>query len=419
MLRILPAAASVVAICVGALALVGWFFDIELLKRISPHFVAVNPASATLFILAGIALALSIRKERSGLACGFAKVLSGIVLLAALAKIIGLVMHWHPNIDEILFAGKLSAPQDKLPNRMAPNTALTFFLIGAALLTLDRPVKRFSPSQMFAVLAGFGALLPLIGYVFEVESFRGLAAFIPMALHTAITFLILASGLYFARPETPLAQVFASHDSCGVLARRLLPAAIGLTLLLGWLRLQGELLGYYDGRFGLALYAFGNCVLFGLLIRWTVATLSKVETDRAATHRALSESSSALQDTLRQVKLVIDHAREIICTLDEEGRFISVNAASAEVLGVPESDLLHKSFCDQHAPEDRHKIETVFRDLKAGLIAKNFEARCRRRDHSFAEITWSIQSSPHYRKTFCVGRAQDNGKRMGQDLFLA
>src|SRR5439155_14865600 len=113
-------------------------------------------------------------------------------------------------------------------------------------LNLNLPTKRLSHTQPLAILIGFGALLPITGYAYGVHSFRGLASFIPMALHTAVTFLILAVALFFAVPEAPLAQVFATNDPRGVLARRLFPLAVMLTLLLGWARVYGERLELYE-----------------------------------------------------------------------------------------------------------------------------------------------------------------------------
>lgn len=42
----------------GELVLIGWTFDIELLKRILPGFVAMNPLTAIGFILTGSALGI-------------------------------------------------------------------------------------------------------------------------------------------------------------------------------------------------------------------------------------------------------------------------------------------------------------------------------------------------------------------------
>ena len=57
-LKAFSQAAGVVVIAAGCLVLVGWMLDIEALKRIHPGLVAMNPATAVAFILAGLRLGL-------------------------------------------------------------------------------------------------------------------------------------------------------------------------------------------------------------------------------------------------------------------------------------------------------------------------------------------------------------------------
>lgn len=52
-------AAALAAVVVGAGVLAGWFFGLEFLKRITPGLVAMNPATAAAFILAGAQTARS------------------------------------------------------------------------------------------------------------------------------------------------------------------------------------------------------------------------------------------------------------------------------------------------------------------------------------------------------------------------
>jgi PAS domain S-box-containing protein len=408
LLRVVPPAASVVTICVGALVLVGWLLDVEVLKRVVPHFVAMNPVTAVDFILAGTALALSIRRDRSPGLSKITTVLSVIVLLLGLIKLIGIAAGWHPNIDEWLFASKLATADEPMPNRMAPNTAFNFVLVGLSLLTLDLSTTRFSPSQAFALLTGFAALLPVTGYVYGVQSFRGLASFIPMALHTAITFLILAAGIFFARPAAPLAQLFATRDPRGVMARRLFPLAVLLTLLLGWVLVWAERHGFVDNTLGTALLAITLSILFIVLVRWTVWTVSKVESERAAANRALLESKQQLQESHNQMELILNNAREIICTIDGDARLLTVSAASQRVLGLSCRDLVGRSFGEIHASADRPKIDAAFKDMQSGVSATSFHARCRRQNNTFADIIWSLQKSENHQKTFCVGRLRED-----------
>jgi signal transduction histidine kinase len=321
LLAVLPAIASATAICVGTLVLIGWSFNLEQLKRILPGFVAMNPMTATLFIIAGTALAMSILQEPFKVRRMFTRILSLIIVAVALTKLLDVAVKWLPNVDEVLFGSKLSDIHDQLPNRMAPNTALNFVLVGLSLLTLHLPARRFSSSQAFAILAAFGALLPVTGYAYGVHSFNGMATFIPMALHTAVTFLILAAGLFFARPEAGFAQVFATNDPRGVMARRLFPLAVLLILFLGWLRLWGERHDFYDSEFGTALFAITLSILFVILVRWTVFTVGKLEAEREIANARLQELNRRKDEMIAVVshdlcspltgfRMVIDLLRE-------------------------------------------------------------------------------------------------------------
>lgn len=290
-LAALPAVAGAIAIVVGALVLSGWLWEWETLKRVFPQMVAMNPLTAALFVCSGSALLVIAQPgARPGIRI-IARSLSALVAMIGLVKLADLFVGWLPNFDEMLFAGKLTDVQDRLPNRMAPNTALNFVLIGLATASADRPSKRFPLSQALAILAGFGALLPITGYAYGAESFQGHPAFIPMALHTAIVFFILALGVFFASRSARLTQVFLSDQPSGILARRLFPLSILLTLLLGWLRLWGDRHGLYDNVFGTALFAIALCVLLALLVRWAVWTIGRLEAERAAANMRLQELS--------------------------------------------------------------------------------------------------------------------------------
>ena len=175
------------AVCIGILVLIGWSFDLEPLKRVLPGFVAMNPASAVLFILIGIALASALR-SRSLVTGVMGKVLSAIVVVAAASELLEFAGICRSPIDEVLFAAKLSEIHGGLPNRMAPNTALNFFLAGLSILLLDTRGRR-SLGQALAILIGLSAILSITGYGYGVRSFSGLAPIIPIALHTAVTFL--------------------------------------------------------------------------------------------------------------------------------------------------------------------------------------------------------------------------------------
>ena len=135
-------AASAFAILVGLLVLVGWWRDIEPLKRMLPGLVAMNPTTALACILAGAALYFQRAASPGHRRRRLAQVCAGLVALVGLLTLGGALTGWDPGLDQLLFREKLGAVGTLRPNRMAPNTALTFLLLGGALLLLDRPTRR-------------------------------------------------------------------------------------------------------------------------------------------------------------------------------------------------------------------------------------------------------------------------------------
>lgn len=399
-----PPLGSVLPIVVGFLVLAGWYFNIESLKRVRPQFVAMNPMTACLFVLAGSVLGLSLRRTPSNPVQWIRKIGAVLILTIASAKLAELTFGWKIGVDQCLFADQLGGGDGALPNRMAPNTAVCFALIALSMLSLDFPVKRFSFSQAFALLAGVGALLSILGYAYGVKSFVGVASFIPMALHSAVTLLLLALGLFFAREATPWGQLFATPDAQGVVARRLFPTVIGLTLFLGWLRVAGERHGFYEGPFGTAVFVIILCLLFLVVVRWTVWTVGKIDAQRNSLQEQLFQKRWEVEESLQQTQLILDHARELICTLNARAEVVTVNAACDEILSLPSRRLLGCAFAQLHSGDEAPRIDKAFAVAKSGMTAETFTARCRKGDDTYAQLNWSIQWSPHFEKMFCVGR---------------
>ncbi|MGH8092017.1 MAG: sensor histidine kinase [Chthoniobacterales bacterium] len=289
LLRALPTIASCLCVCVGILVLIGWSFDIESFKRVWPGFVAMNPLTAVCFILSGAALTVFLRLPTARWGVGVTRLLALLIMWIGAVKLTSLLGKTPYLIDTWLFTSKLGSMHDQLPNRMAPNAAMNFIVTGLALFSLHLPKSRLWLAQSCAILVGFGGVLPLAGYAYGVDTFTGFASFIPMALHTALTFLILAVGVFFAIPEAPLPQIFASGDPRGVIARRLVPLSVLFTLFLGWLRLWGERRGYYESEFGTLLFAISLSLIFVVLVRWTLWTVGHLERERAETQARLAE----------------------------------------------------------------------------------------------------------------------------------
>lgn len=407
-LAVLPQVTGTIAVATGALVLAGWILDSEVLKRGLPGYVAMNPATAVAFILAGTGL-LMCREREHPPPTHLVRVIACTILMVGLVKLLGLIAGWHPNVDELLFASKLNPSNAAAANRMAPNTAFCFICLGLSLLFVDRQVVRFSLSQAFALVVAFCALLSLTGYAYGVKEFYGIASFIPMAIHTAVLFLLLAGGVFFCRSKTPFSQMFATAEPRGVLARRLFPSAVFLVLLLGWLRLKGEALGWYEPRFGTALFAITLCVSFFVVISWSILTIGKVDRERTGLSRSLIESKIELQESLQEIQLILNHARELICTIDNSGKILTMSVAAEQILGLQPTSLLGRAFTELHPADERARIDAVLKAAQAGFTRGEATTRCTKKDGSLADVVWSMQYSVHHKRTFCVGREVGGG----------
>ena len=71
------------------------------------------------------------------------------------------------------------------------------------------------------------------------------------------------------------------------MARRLLPAAIGVPFLIGWLRLIGQRAGLYGVEFGVALFALSSVIVFTFLTWRNAGLLYRLDAERRRTEAAV------------------------------------------------------------------------------------------------------------------------------------
>jgi diguanylate cyclase (GGDEF)-like protein len=283
-------AASTFAFIVSSLVLVGWAFDVEALKRIFPRLVAMNPVTALAFILLGLSLWLSQAESTNRKARLVAYLCAGLVALVGLLKLTEVLLGWGAGVDQLLFPSKLVDDVTGQPNRIAPNTALNLLLFGCALLLLHIKIRGgFYVAQSCIIVSMLASLLPVVGYAYGTRMLYGVGHFIPMALHTAVTFLALGVGSLFARPGRGLTLTIVDQGVSGVMVRRLLPAVVALPVVIGWLRLEGQRLDLYENELGVALMAVAHILILATFVWWNSFLLFRIDTRRRQAETQLQE----------------------------------------------------------------------------------------------------------------------------------
>jgi len=288
--------AGAIAVFVGSLVLVGWCLGIEVLKRGFPGSPATMKVNTALcFVLCGVSLWLFLkatnqgsREERTIENYPHSSLLISRVCAIAVTTIAALTLceylfGWNLGIDELLFRDLPTSIATSHPGRMGANTALNFMLVSVALQILIYPKTQRSYwyAQILALIATLISFQALMGYAYKVKVLYGLAPYTTsMALHTAVLFSLLNMGILWARAEQGLMRVVTSDTYGGLLARRLLIAAIAVPSILGWLIVEGQRAGQYDPAFAVSVFAIVLIVIFTILIWQSARVIERLSNQR-------------------------------------------------------------------------------------------------------------------------------------------
>ncbi|OGF22889.1 MAG: hypothetical protein A2V63_12055 [Candidatus Eisenbacteria bacterium RBG_19FT_COMBO_70_11] len=288
---------GLVGITIGGFVLAGWALGIEMIKCVLPGQVAMNPLTAITLILMGGSLRLANADEARARRHGAAIVLAGMVGAIGFARLAASAFGWRFRLDQLLFGSELVKYDP--PNHMAPATAICLVLFGSALVLLEVHSRHLvNAAQTLAVAIGAIATFWLTGYAYGAGSFFGIGDYLPMALPTAFGLFMLSVGLLCARADAGLMRVASRDTTGGVMARHLLPAAIAVPVVIGWLRILGEHLGLYDSAIGTALQVLAVVAVLSALVWWNAKLLSRIDDERRKVERDLHASEERLRLTL-------------------------------------------------------------------------------------------------------------------------
>ena len=278
-------------------ALIGWHWDIDILKRqVGP--TAMNPVTAVLFLLLSLETARLLRRFDNAKASLVGLSLVIVVLVVSAAKMCDICFHTHMHVDELLFKQKLLS--EALPNQMAPNTALCFLIFSNILLMLRSTSARvITAAQVLTVVPVSIGLTALIGYLYSIKVFYAVTIFIPMAFATATSFIFLSFGVWEVFPQIGLAQIIKNRGVAGQMVRFLLPACFIIPGAVGWLRISLTQSKMLDAEIGTAITITLSSALLSILTFFTARQLYIVDSKRKLVEQHLLEFYALLAHELR------------------------------------------------------------------------------------------------------------------------
>jgi PAS domain S-box-containing protein len=399
-LRVRGCAAGVAVATVGAAGLAGWVFDLSVLKSVSADWVSMKANTAVGFILLGMAIALLGAYPHSRRAGAAARALAGVAAAIGLLTLGEYVTGWDLGIDELLFADELTPVETAFPGRMAIATALGFVCLGVAVQWVDARGGFPAAARALAIATALIAALALLEYLYGVRIVIGVTLHTRMAVHTTLAFLAGAAGLVMVRPPLRVLDLLSGASGAGFMLRRLLPAAVVIPVLLGWIRLWGQHQGWYGMEFGLALVVIGNVAFLGALIGWSALELHGREEER-------DRAEQRFAATFEQAAVGI--AQE-----SPDGRLLLVNAKLCAIVGYDRDELLSKSCAELTHPDDlADELERRHQLLAGTRDTITLEKRCFCKDQStvWVSVTSSLVRTATGAPEYFISVVEDISRR--------
>jgi signal transduction histidine kinase len=183
---------------IGIIVIIGWIFDIHVLKNISSSFVTMKLSTAISFVMSGVIIYLmnEIKAKNSSVAKVYLPAPIIVIIFFMITLLVSNLAGIRTGIEDI-FISETEAVKSLTPGRPSVGTMVSFILviIASLLFTMDQQRNKlfFIVGDVIIAISG----LSLIGYAtdlsflyYEIENVST-----AMALHTSITFILVGISM--------------------------------------------------------------------------------------------------------------------------------------------------------------------------------------------------------------------------------
>jgi PAS domain S-box-containing protein len=370
--------ASVLVMLMGGIGLLGWILDIETLKQFLHHGITIKANTTISLVLAGLSLCLFTLDLQHRWTRRLGQICATVVLIVGVLSLSEHLIGWNLRIDQIIFSAPHGEPGILSPGRMGPPPALCFALGGLALLLLHAPSKKYCIlSQVLAIGIGLIALLGLIGYTYGAEALCGTQHF-AITLHAALALALLAAGILLAYPNEGIASLIYDKGFGGSIARRCLPFAVLLPLVLGWLRIRGEKMGIYEDAVGTGVMMLIMVTLLSTLVLGIAAASRNAERQQRMSEEALQKTNEMLElrvaarttelhAAYRYARNLLEASLDPMVTISPDGKITDVNKATELATGLTRKELIGSVFSN-YFTEPQQANEGYLKVILEGLV---------------------------------------------------
>lgn len=300
-LRLLCALLILLALSVVA----GWLLDIPQLKSVFPRTSTMKFNTALGFALTGSGLLLAAADTRAFRLVGGG--LGSLLTLLGAATLLQYVVPVDLGIDQAVVPDTGTLMGSGFPGRMSPITTIAWMLLGSAILLLAIATRRAEVilAHSMAMAAGVVGILGVGGYAFGAEAFYGIGFYTLIAVHTAAGLLVASAAALMTRAREGWLQPYVGSPAALALLSRLIPLALGVPILLGFVIMGGVGAGIYNASFGFALFIPTASVAMALCALWVAGRQREVEQERLRYQRHLQLVVAELNHRVKNTLAII------------------------------------------------------------------------------------------------------------------
>lgn len=284
--------AAVAAIVAGSLVLSGWILGISPLTQLLPGSAAMKATTAIGLVALGFAvwlIAVTNAPTYAAVLGGFALVLGA----AALQQDTGLLpLDFAPRVFN-----SSDMPAGSATSNMSVPASLCLMLLGGAVLAATFSTRAW----VFQSIAGVALLISagvLLGYLYGIDELSRLGSGPLIAPYSAISLLILTTGVLWLRPSEGITGVIVSDRVGGRMARKLLPSTIVIPILAGWILRVGQRQGLYDATLEIALVVLTTLTVLSIVIWRSARLLSDLDVRKLQADAALVEAHETFESRI-------------------------------------------------------------------------------------------------------------------------
>ncbi|GAB2622771.1 hypothetical protein GCM10027035_18240 [Emticicia sediminis] len=157
---------------------------------------------------------------------------------------------------------------------------------------------------------------------------------------------------------------------------------------------------WYEEHIGNELQIFEvyvNPIFNDDAIQTGFSVLSKVVTEQVKAERAKEK-------TLHTLNNIMSLSLDVICTIDNQGKFTNINAAIYKLLGYRPEEVIGKLCFDFIYPEDIPMSREIGKKIIDGKGIENFENRYVHKDGRIIDVLWSMRRESKEEVLYCTAK---------------